>query len=96
MTEAAYDDLRKIIRYNACPEIIVTFGSKGRQIAATRIGRAGVIQCRIWRASSCRWTKWRKLQIGEIVGFAAQADRDKFKPDYGLAWERLNEPHGHS
>lgn len=90
MTTAAFEELLGISRRTprAMPEIVVSFGSHGRQIAATRVGRGGVLQCRIWRASSGKWTKWRKLQVGEILGLATQADRDKFKPSYGLAWER--------
>jgi hypothetical protein len=90
MTIAAYDELAGIARRTprTMPEITVSFGRFGRQIAATRVARGGSLQVRIWRASSGKWTKWRKLQVGEILGLATPADRDKFKPSYGLEWER--------
>lgn len=90
MTTAAFEELAGIARRTprAMPEIVVSFGRFGRQIAATRTARGGGLQCRIWRASSGKWTKWRKLQVGEILGLATQADRDKFKPSYGVEWER--------
>jgi hypothetical protein len=90
MTIQAYDELAGIARRTprAMPEVIVSFGRHGRQIAATRVGRGGTIQARIWRKASRRWTKWRKLQVAEILGLAQQADRDAFRPDYGTPWER--------
>lgn len=69
--------------------IVVSFGAHGEQYAhCIGTNRHGAPQIRIWRKATGRWTKPRKLQLGEIIRHSTREDEHKFKPDFGPAWER--------
>jgi len=88
MTTEAYELAEKFLGRSKSATAVLTFGAFGTQFAHLRRSPRGIIQCRIWRKASGEWTKWRKLQPGEILRLATAEDRARFKPDYGLAWER--------
>lgn len=68
--------------------IIVAFGEVGEQYA--QVVKSGIKhnRIRVWRPSSKSWTKPRPFRAEDIVRLAGMADKLKFKPDFGLAWER--------
>jgi len=74
--------------------VVITFGSRGTQYAHV-VDRRGYLPTgektkgvRIWRRQRGRWTKPRALLPGELVRIATAEDVAKFKPDFGLPWDR--------
>lgn len=79
--------------------VVVSFGAHGEQYAhccgTGRIGTTHGIPAphrsrtvRIWRKATGRWTKPRKLHVAEVIRLATNDDMKKFKPDFGIAWDR--------
>lgn len=73
--------------------VVIRFGSKGAEqyahcVVSRYTMRGNTIRVRCWRAASKSWTKPRRLDPAECIRIATADDAVKFKPDFGLAWDR--------